>query len=738
MLASWGRFVHRHRVVVLLLSVLLLSVSVFGLVSGGQLSNKWPENVESGEALKLLQDELPATGSSFVFLFLSPTLDVDDPAFERAMRDALAPLQGHDLVASVQLYHDAPADAKPQMRSDDGHAALARVTLTEPFDEARKDYEDLRALVRSDTLEVRATGDLPITADFDSTLEKDLQRGEVVSLPLTLLLLLLVFGTLVAALLPLGVGALAVVGGIAGVYALSRFLDVSTYAVNIVTLIGLGVAIDYSLFVVSRHREELAKGLTVEAALARSMETAGRAVFFSGLTVAIGLSGLLFFEGTFLASMGMAGAIVVALAVLYALTFLPAFLGLLGHRVEKGSVIPKKWTAFGARGGFWHALATSVMKRPLMVLVPVLALLLVAGAPFLHVRLSNGDFHMLPEDTESRQAAEMLDAQFPGQDENAVLLVAQFPGEPLTRERVGALYDLSRRVAAIDGVDRVESIVDLDPRMTREDYQDLLTSPRESWPQPLKDAAERAVGNSIVVLRAVTSQDHASDEARDLVAKVREDRAVGDGRLLVGGQTAFDVDFIDFILERAPTAVAFIVVVTYVLLLLQVGSFLIPLKAIVMNLLSISASFGALVWVFQDGHLQWLMGFTPQPIDPTLPVIMFCIVFGLSMDYEVLLLSRMREEWARSKDNTAAVATGLEKSGRLITGAAAIMVIVFAAFALSRVVIIQAIGFGLALAVLLDATLVRALIVPATMRLLGRANWWGPRVLQRFAAASEH
>jgi RND superfamily putative drug exporter len=521
--------------------------------------------------------------------------------------------------------------------------------------------------------------------------------------------MLIVFGTVVGALVPLGVGVLAIVGGLGGVFLLTRFTDVSTYALNIVTLIGLGTSIDYSLFVVARFREELAAGASREDALARSMATAGRAVVFSGLTVAIGLSGLLFFEGTFLASLGLAGAIVVAVAVVYALTFLPALLAILGPRVNAWRLPFPRRAQSGT--GLWHSIATTVMRRPLLVLVPTVAFVLAAGSPFLHIRLANADTTALPPGSESRRGYDMLVRDFPGQEQAAFPIVLYFAdGEPLRSGRDAEVFALSRKIAALPDVLRVEA-------------------PFDDTGRVLPVAA--VTGPHIVVMRVITARPASSDEARDLVRGIRALPDPAGGEILVTGQTAFDLDTIDFIATHAVRAVTFIVVLTYLALFLLLGSVVLPLKAVLMNLLSISASFGAMVWVFVEGHFSQLMNFTPQALDPSVPVILFCIVFGLSMDYEVLLLSRIQEEYKRTGDNTHAVAEGLERSGRLITAAAAIMVAVFTGFALADVVIIKSIGLGMAVAVALDATLVRALIVPAAMRLLGDLNWWAPGPIAR-------
>ncbi|HEY8823787.1 MAG TPA: MMPL family transporter [Candidatus Limnocylindria bacterium] len=696
-LGWWGRFVYRRRWVVLAVSVLTLGASVASLLSGGQLRNVQFRDTEAGRANQLLRDEFPpvagvpaAATSSFVLIFTSTAgLPAADPRFIDAMNAALAPLRADPRVVSVVTPDGAPAASAAALRSKDGRKALANVTVKGTTTDAEGFFSQLRALVRTDAFDVLATGNIPLNGDIDATLNRDLERAELVSLPLAFILLLLVFGSAAAALLTLGVGGLVIVAGLGATFALARVTDVSQYALNIVTLIGLGVAIDYSLFIVSRFREELALGKNVEDAVATSLATAGRAIFFSGVTVAIGLAGMLFYPGTFLVSLGVTGSLVVAAAVLYALTFLPALLSIFGPRVGAWRLpLPR-----GRSGtGVWHSIATTVMRRPLLVLIPTVAVIAIAASPFVQLRLASADATILPPTIESRRGYDVLVNEFPGQDQSTITVVAQFPDDPLSHR--AALDDLRSRLAALPNVLRV----------------DMPLSP---------------TGPHVALLSVRTASTAQSDEARAIVRTARAQSLDG-GTVLVTGQTAFDVDTVDYLVARTPIAIGFVTLTTMLALFLLLGSLVLPLKAVAMNALSVSASFGALVWIIQEGHLANVLNFTPQSIEPSLPVIMFCIMFGLSMDYEVFLLSRIQEEYRRTGDNVAAVAMGLERSGRLITGAAAIMVGVFIAFALADVVIIKSVGIGLTIAVLLDATLVRALVVPATMRLLGRANWWAP------------
>jgi RND superfamily putative drug exporter len=502
---------------------------------------------------------------------------------------------------------------------------------------------------------------------------------------------LLVFGGLVTALIPVAVGSLAVAGGIAIVMLMSHVTPMAVYTINLCSLIGLGVAIDYSLFIVSRYREELALGHETTEAIVRAVSTAGRAVAFSGLAVAVGLSGLLFFEGSFLVAMGIGGAIVVALAVIFALTFLPALLAVLGPSIHFGRVpLPGR----GTSSHFWNRTAMQVMKRPVPVLVFTLSLLILLGIPFLHLRITTADVRVLEQGVQSRDAYELLGQNFPDQGATRIVVAIELPPPGIyTPAHTLAVSTLGEDITQIPHVRKVES--------------------------------QR--GERVALIEVFADAPPESEEARGIVRSIRqlrEEWPAEAGAIQVGGVTANDIDSTAYIAERTPYAVGFVVLATLVVLFLLLRSVVLPLKAVIMNFLSMAGSFGALVWVFQDGHF---FVSDPRPLEPTLPVLLFCMLFGLSMDYEVLILSRIKESYERTHDNIFAVADGLEKTAGLITGAAAIMVAVFGAFALAQVVLVRAVGFGMALAVLLDATIVRVLLVPATMRLFGHMNWWAPR-----------
>jgi RND superfamily putative drug exporter len=725
MFEALGTFTYRRRWLVLVLAGLFLLGSLAMLLRGGALTSGTIRDLEATRAEQLVaQVTGHPTQTQLVAIFRSPTLEPDAPAFRASMKAALDRLRGDPAVQSVTGPDDAISVLAEGMVARKAHAAFALIALSGDVKTALKRYPAVREKLVADGLTVTCTGHVPFMHDLDDTLEHDLIRAELVSLPLALIVLLLVFRTAVAAILPVGVGALAVIGGIAIVMGVSHVTDMAQYTINVCSLIGLGVAVDYSLFMVSRYREELAAGHGYEDALVRAMKAVGRVIAFSGGAVGTGLAGLLFFEGSYLLAMGLGGAIVVALAVIFALTFLPALLAVLGPRIHAGK-LPR--FRIGPGEGFFHRLSQAVMRRPFLVLVPTLAVLCTMGIPFFHLRMAAADIHVLDQQSEARRGIDELRRDFPAAALTRIVVPVEFPeGSALTPERLGALYDFSQRLSAIPGVTSVESLVDVGLPISKERIVQGLLNPPPAYAGLVEAGKRMTTKGRVTLVHVVTMLAPDTDDARDLVRAIRADRKVGDGTFLVGGEIANDLDATAYMRSRAPRAVAFVVSITVIVLFLLLGSVILPLKAIAMNFVSIAGSFGALVWLFQDGHLFVKEG---RPIEPTLPVLLFCALFGLSMDYEVLMLSRIKESWERTGDNTHAVAEGLERTAGLITSAAAIMVCVFGAFALARVILITAVGFGMALAVALDASLVRMLLVPATMRLFGHLNWWAPKWL---------
>jgi RND superfamily putative drug exporter len=735
-----GRFVARRAwwVVGAWLALLVVAVPFAprapGVLSAGGFIL---DDLESARAKSLLERELGAPPSALVVVFSSPTLEAGTPPFETAAAEAVRDVGGAPHVARVVSHTLAPSQV-----SIDRHTAYDVVFLDLPPDDSPDALPILRERLRlAPGLDVALAGGPAFYGDVQHVSEADLQRSELISLPLAALALIVVFGSVVAAGVPLAVGGAAVVVALAGIYLAASISPMSIFVLNLATLLGLGLGVDYSLLMTSRFREELALRPDgpdrVTDAVRVTVATAGRAVFFSGLTVLLGLLGLVLFEFMILRSVGIAGAIVVGLAVASALTLLPAILTILGSHVDRFSV--RRVAATSGTDGPWARLARRVMRHPVAVLVPTLVFLLVLGSPFLHVRFNAPDASILPPSVPSRAAFDRLQAEF-GEGEFAPIVVAVRTQGPATAAaNVAALHDWSRRLAADPRIARVDSLVDVDPRMTLGQYTLLYADPNGPRDRFVQVALGATTRGDLTSFTLTTRYGPNRDEGRALVADLRRPGSAvappAGMTALVGGGAADVTDVVDRVRADFPRTALFILVSTYLVLFVLLRSVVLPAKALVMNTLSIVASFGALVWIFQDGNLSGPLGFQPLGfVETTQPVILFCVLFGLSMDYEVFLLTRMKEVWDRTGDNVEAVAGGMERSGRIVTSAALIVVVVAGSFAFADIVLIKALGVGMAIAVALDATIIRALLVPATMRLLGRWNWWMPARLERFIA----
>ena len=699
-------------------------------------------DLESSRARAVLHDELGLPESAIVLVYSSTTTRAGEPPYEAVTAAARKAIVGAPYVAEVLSYQLAPSQVSADRRTaydvvllnigpDDSPAALPAI-------------EDRIASLPAGPVTIELAGGPAFYGDIQTVSEDDLRRSEFVSLPLAGLALLLVFGSVVAASVPLAVGGAAVLVSLAAIFVVASFTEMSIFVLNLATLLGLGLGVDYSLLMTSRFREELRRRLpsdeperAIAAAVQATVATAGRAVFFSGLTVLLGLLGLVLFEFTILRSVGIAGAIVVGIAVLAALTLLPAILSILGPRLDRLAV--RRVNAGPSPNEPWAQLARRVMRRPLLVFLPTLGLLLVLGTPFLHVRLNAPDATILPPTVPSRVAFDRLDAAFGAGRFAPLSLAIRTTGPATSPANVAALYDYSRRLAADPRITSVSGYVDLDPRIRVAQYQLLYGSPLGPPDRFVGATLAATTKGDLTTFTLTTPYGPNADQGRALVTDLRS----GVGPLapppgttvLIAGGAADVSDVVDRVAADFPRTALFILVTTYLVLLVLLRSAILPAKALVMNSLSILASFGALVWIFQDGNLSRILGFQPLGyVETTLPVILFCVLFGLSMDYEVFLLTRMKEAWDRTHDNTEAVAWGLERSGRIVTSAALIVVVVAGSFAFADVVLIKAVGLGVAIAVAIDATIVRALLVPATMRLLGVWNWWMPERLRRWLA----
>ena len=753
MFSRWGAFVYRRRRIVLLVMLALAAVAAplaagtaSQLSSGGWLD----KNSESANVASRLESEFGGGRSSFIALFQADGsgADAKSEAFQAAIATTLDDVKADSRVSGVTGYAETHDD---RFISVAGDAAYVVIGLNMTDDESVGAVDSIQAKLSPPAgYAVAMTGFGPIQKDSAALSETDLQRAETVSLPIAALVLILVFSSIVAAGMPLVVAGLAIPTSLAIINLLARQTEMSIYVLNIATMLGLALAIDYSLFITSRFREELAKGRSVEQAVTITISTAGKAVLFSGIAVAIGLSGLLWFRASALSSIGLGGAVVVLSSVVFALTFLPALLGVLGSRVNALSVgglirrVRGRATPAVASQSRWERVALGVMRRPFAVLIPVLIALFIAGSPFFRLQQGVPDASIFPAGLASRDAwVSLMDDFRPGETSPIEILV-NTSSSPTDAATIQAVMDYSASVAKTDGIDRVEGPFNLtDPAsgaaMSAAQVAQLYAAPAGSLPPQLEAAVtalrQAYIRDGVVKLDAISPLEPSQPAGTAVVPRVREIAPPsGIEKVQVGGVAALSADFLASQNDRLPWAVGTTLLASAIILFLLFGSLAIPLKAVVMTLLSLSASFGALVWVFQEGNLHDLLNF--NPIGFTIagnPIIMFAVLIGLSMDYEVLLLSRIQESYRRTGDNTAAVAEGLARTAGVITGAAMIMVVVFSSFALADIITIKSIGVGMAIAVFVDATIVRVLLVPATMRLLGEWNWWAPGILGRLA-----
>jgi trehalose monomycolate/heme transporter len=701
MFAWWGAQVVRWRRWVLAAGIVFALVGglwgtrVFGALANGGFDDKGSENQQ---AQALLDERVGNTNPDVVVLFRNPKATVDDPAYRQTVETALAKFPPGYAVATSTYWTTHSAS----LVSADRHETFAAVSLkdrTENIDMSK--YDGMRDAVKGTGYTVQVGGQNGVFADINSRVKESIGRAEMLSMPVLLVLLTIVFGSVAAASLPLAVGALAILGSFIALRVISFGTDVSVFAVNIVTILGLGLAIDYGLFMVSRYREELRRGVPSSDAVVKTMATAGRTVAVSAVTVAVSLAGLLLFPQTFLKSMSYGGISAVLVAALAALTVLPALLAVLGPRVDALAV--RRRRAIGNDRGLWSRWANAVMRRPILFALPVVAVLLLLATPFLHVKWGGVDARMEPKSAESRQVSETLVRDFPANGSTAIQAAVSLDVPADSPAGQAALREYSQAAGSVPGATGAQVVA------ARGDTARVDVSYHG-------EALDSQAKSVLKEVRALPYPNHVQD-------------------VLVGGSTAQVVDRLEGLGSQLPWMGLVVVLATFVLLFLAFGSIVVPFKALAMNVVSLGASFGVVTLIFQDGHLSGLLGFTPTgAVEATQPVLVLAIVFGLSMDYEVFLLSRVREHYDRTGDNRLAVATGMQRTGRIISAAALLLMVVVGAFSASSITFIKLIGVAMLVALFVDATIVRLILVPATMRLLGDANWWAPRPLRRFYA----
>ncbi|MHB1595261.1 MAG: MMPL family transporter [Streptosporangiaceae bacterium] len=703
MLERWGSAVAARRRLILVAAILFAlagawwGTGVFTrLVTGGFED----PGSSSAQADAQISRSLGGQSPDVIALYSSPTATAQSAGFRDRVEAEAQRLRALPGVASVASAYDGV----PGLVSRDGHATYLVTRLTALDDSGKQaEYSAIKPQLTVPGLDTQVGGTVAVNVRMDDLSKSDVTRGEMIAMPLVLLLLIVIFGGVVAASLPVLIGGLAILGAFTVVRAISMATDMSTFAVNAITLLGLGMAIDYSLLLISRFRQELRSAPSTRQAIARTLATAGRTILVSGLLVILSLASLLIFPEVFLKSMALGGMAAILVAMISALTVLPAILAMLGHRINALRV-PNPWrrspasaasaasAAADAETGAWARLARSVMRRPVSYALAVAVVLAVLASPLLHLRFGSVDERVLPAGDPARTVAERVAADFNG--------TVSSPIQVLLKDASPAqVNDVRQRISELPAVSGAQV------------------------------SAQR--GDATLISASYTG-GFAGTTALDAVREVRALPAPPGTRLLVGGDSASIQDEMNSLSNGLPWMLAIMAAVTFGVLLLAFGSVLLPLKAVVTNVASVAATFGALVWIFQDGHLSGLLGFTATGyLEPTVLILVLAELFGLATDYEVFLLSRVREQWDATGDNTTAVAAGLQRTGRIITAAAALLIVVTAGFATGQIVLTKLIGIGMSFGIFLDATLIRALLGPATMRLLGRWNWWAPGPLGR-------
>lgn len=719
MFVRWARVVIQRPWALLVASAaFVIAAAVWGVGVMDRLDGGgWEDpKSESARASAFLRQNLGRADADVVALYTHPNLTVDDPEYERQISDIAKQLPSEHVAAADSFY----STRSPSFVSTDRRQTFIVMQLRGEDDDARQEaFRQIKSLLSVDGFDVQLGGQVVTRMSVEERADKDLARAELLSMPLLLLLLLLVFRSLVAAVLPLLIGVFAIAGSLLVLRVVTEFTAVSAFAMNIVLLLGLGLAVDYALFMISRFREELQHGHSTKRAVGRTVCTAGRTVLFSALTVAGSVAGLLVFPQPFLRSMAMGGIAAVLMALIGALVILPAILRLLGPRIDAVSFAARR--RWRRRPGAWAKVARSVMRQPAFYALVCVEVLLLMGSPFLHVQFNRPDASVLPPDEGARQVNDALNTSFNRNQTKPIAIGVTMDGAATSTENLTRLTRYSARLAALQGVARVES-------------------PSSIVGTPGASAVLPGYANGRFARVDVFFEPGAqSADAQQLVRAVRSSDPPVNATVLVGGETSKLVDLVDGRNSALLPMFGVIITVIGVLLFFAFGSIVLSLKAIVMNVLSLAASFGAVVWIFQDGHFAGLFGASASgSIDATQPVLMLAVVFGLSMDYEVFLLSRVREAYLRTHNTARAVAIGMQQTGPIITRAALLMIVVVGAFSTSDIVLLKMVGVGMAIAIAVDATIVRGLLVPATMRMMGRANWWSPKLLKRLRKRFVH
>jgi len=704
--------------VLVLLTGICYGIKVFGNLMPGGLDD--PASPSAIEASRSLSD-FPGSRVSIILLARSAAMSVDDPRFESKFLSIVSKVENDPAKPVVETYYDNNVES---FVSKDRHATFALIGFAGDQGEA---YERVEREIGkpSGSLSVSLGGSAVADYEVSQQIQFEIQKFDLISLPILAILLLVIFRSPIAALLPLVIGAISVLGAFSLIRLLTHVTDISVFAANIISLLGLGLAIDYSLLLVSRYREEVVLGADTREAVAIGVKTAGESIFLSGTTVGLSLLGLLVFPQMFLRSMGIGGAVAVFVAMIASLTVLPSILSVLGNKLELLAVRPNKKLASKSAVSVWRTVGEFIVRRPAAVLTLGLAVLLIAGIPFLHVRFSNPGATNLPPGLSARTVAETITNDFSTSQSPSIEVLMTLPQPVLTSAGVNTLNSYDNELSALPNVCGVTSVLTYSHGLPLDDFAAVLLDFQGN--SQIKELISHYVDGNSALLKVDYPGDTNDPATQRLVYAIRSAPVPAGAQVLVGGDTATLLDRMSSLGQHLPFALGIMFFATFLVLLLMLRSVLIPVKAILLNTLSLSAAFGLMTWIFQDGHLHKLLGFTPcGSLYPTLPILIFAIAFGLATDYEVFLVSRIKEEYYKTGDNTGAIVAGLEKTGGIITSAGLLLIVVVAVTSLTDILSMKEMGVGLTIAVIVDAAIVRALLVPAAMQLFGKLNWWLP------------
>lgn len=711
-----GSFLYRFRKIMFVFFLILtISLSFFAIKLPSILGGSGFEMDGSYEKVQnTLQEQFDSPKSNMIVLFDSKKYEPTDEEYQTFVKNTLYSLENVKDIESIT----SPYETKGMIQD---HLAYASLNFDKSFDDLKPTIKDVRKKLDEqphEEMTVKLTGGPVIAEDMNVASQKDLAKAEMIGLPVALVILLIAFGSLVAASIPLFIGFMSVVISMGLLYIFGTLFDLnlSVFLLNVVPMIGLALGIDFALLLVSRFREEL-QHTSVEQAVTIAVGTAGRSIAFSGICVFLGLSGMLFIQIDIFKTVAIGGMIVVIISVITAIFFLPTILALLGERINKWRILKVK----DSNQSLWHSFAQFVMKRPVMMFLVTISVLVVFMLPISDIRFSIPDADALPESYESRQAFESFEQTF-GEDElYPVIMIVETQEKIMTENGLSDLKQYIENIEKEKIINRIDSVFSY---TEQNDVSQLLTLyENETTRELVEKAVNLSVNENQAVVRGYLNVPSTSKQAQDFVRKWEGDN--DNVFVTIGGNTKFYQEIFDEIIEKVPYGATLIFISTFLILLIAFRSILIPLKAIAMNVISLTATFGILVYLFQEGHLG-----DPTDIALMIPVFIFGLVFGLSMDYEVFLISRIQEVYINTQDNDKATLIGLTKTSKIITSAALIMIVITGAFAFTGIMPVRQMGVGVALAIFIDATLVRMILVPSLMKVLGDYNWWAPHFIQ--------